>query len=234
MKVTSDASRFGRPLRDFFSDGVAEQAVDWLRAYYSDRLERPDGRSDWRYSGSQFERLADRAHPDEFTADDLIAVSMLGVTVPAHAAIWILGDGRSRLRELLHEIGVDRPITDARVTDETLSDDSAAGLLWRELRALPDVGRVITSKLMAAKRPALIPVIDQHVERLLEAPKAGFWVPMRHAMVEDGHLVEAVLTAADIGPSVTPLRAADVVVWLHAHGRQWLPSHLLAAAGPDG
>src|SRR5689334_7005081 len=63
------------------------------------------------FTGRMFERLAGGGdHPsrcDVFDATDLVAVTMLSVSVPAEAAIWILGDGADQLSALLRDIPAD-------------------------------------------------------------------------------------------------------------------------------
>jgi hypothetical protein len=82
------------------------------------------------------------------------------------------------------------------------------------------MGRTTTSKLMARKRPRLIPIFDTVVARELGLNGAvGYWRGMREGLAsQDGarhawlkHLGEA----AGVGPTVTPLRVLDVVVWMH-------------------
>jgi len=41
---------------------------------------------------------------------------------------------------------------------------------------------VNASKLMARKRPRLIPVMDKHVIAALQAPKSKYWTTMRDAL----------------------------------------------------
>lgn len=206
-----------RSIRWYFEDGNRDWAIEALRTYCHGRS---DG--DWLYSGAWFDRLAARTEPDSITARDLVAVTMLGVTVPARAAVRLLETERDDFSRLLREIGPDRPIWEA--DEAEFVEGSPADELWHRLDNLRDIGPVIAGKLMAAKRPSLIPVYDQHVHAALGWPTGQFWMTMRESMVE-GHeaAAEAVKMA---GAEVTALRAADIVVWMHQHGWTWAEGRL--------
>lgn len=72
-------------------DGLT--ARSHVAGYYSP-AKKANGRTGWTFSGSQFERLADHEHPNVFTSADVVALTMLSVSIPAHVTIWLLGDGR--------------------------------------------------------------------------------------------------------------------------------------------
>jgi hypothetical protein len=56
------------------------------------------------YTGSRFDTLADAEHPNRITERDILAVSMLGVDVPAETTIWLLEDGAQPVSTLLTDI----------------------------------------------------------------------------------------------------------------------------------
>ncbi|HSH59276.1 MAG TPA: DUF6308 family protein [Acidimicrobiales bacterium] len=126
-----------------------------LRAYF-----REDHRG---YTGSWFERIVDSDHPNRITPRDVAAVATLSVKVPAHVTIWLLGDGAERVRALREQIPVDQAIWDV---DADLGPDGPAEELWQALRKATWAGHskrmgfTKTSKLLAAKRPHLIPIYD--------------------------------------------------------------------------
>lgn len=64
-----------------------------------------------RFTGSLFEVFAD-SDPYTITASDLVAVSMLSVTIPAPTAAWLLGEGRPLVSSLLRQIPVDAHLGD--------------------------------------------------------------------------------------------------------------------------
>lgn len=203
MRASDDD--FKRSVLRYFEGDCAEWAVSALHAY----CRGTDGAGQPLYTGQCFERFADRHRPDTFTTSDMVAVSMLSVNIPPRAAIRLV-DGHEA-DTLLAAIGPDRPIWESE-----LGDDDAADELWRALTDLEDVGPVTAGKLMAAKRPQLVPIYDQHVNAALRPPRRRFWRAMRRSMEEGHGAVSEVLAASDVG--VTPLRAVDIVVWMHQHG----------------
>src|ERR1700722_15338300 len=80
-----------------------EFAVEQLKTYFESGT----------YAGGQFERFAgggDRPETaNKFTADDIVAVSFLGESIPGLAALQMIDDGYGELTELLAElpVGVD-------------------------------------------------------------------------------------------------------------------------------
>ncbi|HLK60790.1 MAG TPA: DUF6308 family protein [Chthonomonadaceae bacterium] len=60
-------------------------------------------------TGSKFELVADNREPYKFTAQDIVAVSMLGVNIPAPVSLWLLyGEGSRETSELLRQVPTDR------------------------------------------------------------------------------------------------------------------------------
>ena len=211
---------FRRPVLRYFEDPNRTWAIEALRTYCEGRTKE----GGWLYSGGWFDRLADRSQPDSFTTRDLVAVTMLSVTVPPHAAIRILETERKDFSRCLTAVGPDRPLWEA--DEAELAAGSPADDLWQRLKGLHDVGPVIAGKLMASKRPNLIPLYDQHVYAALGWPRGQFWEAMRTSMV-DAH--EAVVeVVAEAGVAVTAVRAVDIVVWMHQHGWVWAGGELNA------
>jgi len=172
------------------------------------------------YSGAMFERFASGGDAAEvantFTAADLVAVSLLSVDVPGPAALRILGTRAAELNALLGEIPTDRELRDA--TDAEIGAGSPADDLWTAVRE-SGVGRVTTSKLLARKRPKLLPVIDTVVKEVLGHPsKASFWLTLRAALNADNGRLHDLLVAArseaGLSDEVSAIRCFDVVVWM--------------------
>lgn len=191
------------------SEDVAEAL---LREYFG-----PEG-TRTAYSGAHFETLGgrwDELPPDEITASDLLAVSTLSVDVPASATIRILGPEVATISRLLRSIPADTDLPDA---PDNLVDGGAAADLWALLRAMPGMGPTTTSKLLARKRPRLVPIYDSVVATVFGARNSGgYWRAMRDLVHTDGiwQRAEQLRTRAAIDPVVTPLRVIDVVVWMH-------------------
>lgn len=191
-----------------------DAAVAVLRAYYDPSLESKDA-----FTGAAFDvwdstgRGPD-AHPNRFTADDLLAVTCLSVHVPPRAAHQLLVTRGTEFEELLGAVGEDR---DLAGEDAPLTPASAAWRLEDRLRALPGVGRTTASKLLARKRPRLVPIYDSVVADVLTVRRAH-WEPLRLALRADGAALHQRLTglaaAAQLPPRVSALRVLDVLAWM--------------------
>ncbi|MFE0458574.1 DUF6308 family protein [Kitasatospora sp. NPDC058965] len=192
------------------------RAVDDLRRYFG--MGTAPGVQP--FTGSRFEHLGgggDRPHvADRVTAEDLVAVQTLSVTVPAPVALDILeGSLGTELSRLLREIptGIDM----ADVDPSLLGPGSPADQAWHLLCGQHEVGRVIAGKLLARKRPRLLPVYDRVVRCAVGRP-SSFWLSLHAALREDGGALHDTLTglrrAAGLPESVSALRVCDVIVWM--------------------
>lgn len=182
------------------------------------------------YSGRFFERLdggGDRPEVcDRFTAADLVAVQMLSVDVAPEISIAILhGELGRTLNQHLHDIPADVALGDPDALDH-LADDTPADRAWRLLEHESGAGYVTAGKLLARKRPHLIPVYDSVVKCALEEPRHP-WVWL-HAVLADprtdirNRLADLRATCR-VPVEVGELRVLDVVVWnghRSHHGRK--------------
>ncbi len=144
-----------------------DEAVELLTRYYAvTAAGRPA------YSGSQFEAMAAlNSDPNSIGPADFTAALMLSVNIPAQAAIRLLSRDANEITALLHHIPVDVDIITIDPND--LVRGGPASLLWQLLRRGNDgLGRTRTSKLIAAKRPRLIPIWDSFVEQATD------WTPL--------------------------------------------------------
>lgn len=199
-------------------------AAGLVRAYFAD--DPATGRP--RYSGSYFERLGGGGDRPEvayqLTAEDLLAVSMLSVSVVRYYALHVLDYRGREISGLLARIPL----------GVTLADDEAGGLvaeggpawdLWhllRHVRPRPrdrnTLGPVAAGKLLARKRPQLIPVYDSHVKKVLQrrSNDQSWWRDLRCQLRKDPALVrelEAVRTRAEAG-HLSLLRTFDIMCWM--------------------
>jgi hypothetical protein len=205
----SDAGhgRFADALRALFaperSESIRELTADYWRTH----------------TGSKFEELSD-GPPDMITERDLIAVSMLGVHVPAGFAIWVLSDpGRSEVSGLLRDVPTDVDIWDR---PDLVSPDAALWRLWDVLSTgcwpepVPanDMGPTTISKLLATKRPRLVPITDSVVTALLP-PVESHWLAFADALSDADlrGLVDAASPQPEGRPAVALLRRLDVALW---------------------
>ncbi|MDX3282386.1 DUF6308 family protein [Streptomyces scabiei] len=138
---------------------ASDQAVEQLRWYFG--IGQPPGAAS--FTGRRFEHLAGGGDRPEaanaVTADDLIAVQTLSVTIPAEAALDLL-EGRlgAQLSDLLYEIPNRVDMAEADAAD--LAPGSPTDAAWRLLTDQPGIGWVTAGKLLARKRPRFLPVYD--------------------------------------------------------------------------
>ncbi|MFE3293349.1 DUF6308 family protein [Rhodococcus sp. NPDC059234] len=206
--------RLPRVLRD----GDDDRAVDVLQEYFT----RPVTKTGHLRTGARWDswdpsgrRVAD---VDTFTADDLVAVTLLSVQVPAQGAFVLLGDKRPALDRRLEEVGPDRDLVDEA---EPMTPESPAWRLETELREIHGIGRTIASKLIARKRPRLYPIYDDVVGRQL-GTKAAHLEPMRYSLRhrngELHHRLVDLRQRAELAESVPAVRVLDVLAWMQGKG----------------
>jgi hypothetical protein len=205
------------PLWFFESDRRAE-AVEALRAYF----DPVSG-----LTGAWFEQLADQDHPNNVTAKDLVAVTTLAVDIPARKSIWILGEGAGQVSELLAQIPAGQAIWD---DNADLEPDGPAWTLWKLIEsresACPTgyggMGVTKISKLLAAKRPNLVPIQDSHVDlALFSRPIDNYWEPWQRLYrsekgTELRETAHSVREEAGVGELLGALRIIDIVIWTWA------------------
>lgn len=173
-----------------------------------------------RFSGSWFERLGGRGDAGEtantFTAADLVAVTTLSVQVPGWAAVELLDRRANEFNAALARLPIDVALHEA--TDELLDDVYAT---QRLVDTLDGIGHVTRSKLLARKRPHLIPIRDQHVLTALTGTDHGdFTQPLRDTLTGDPELVDRLDELRRVAgrPDLALIRIIDIVVWMITHG----------------
>ena len=179
------------------------------------------------FTGSSFETFIGN-DLDNFTAEDIVAVSMLSVKIPPSASRWILKTGREDLSELLSKIEPDLPIGHP---DANLTEGRDAWNLRKMLILLWGVGPTTASKLLAAKRPFLFPIYDKHVARALRLSPDDYWQHWQKFMQsEDGNKAAKMVgqLAKDLDkPLLSPLRLFDIVIWMQQHGHTFITQKLV-------
>ncbi|WP_071288957.1 DUF6308 family protein [Mycolicibacterium llatzerense] len=171
------------------------------------------------YSGAQFEAMA-ALNPDPHAIGpaDFTAVTMLSVTVPAPAAIRLLGRDADEITDLLQQIPTDTDLVDIDAGE--LTTGSAVSRLWDVLRRGRDgLGRTKTSKLIAAKRPRLIPIWDSFVEQATGLDTTDYWRQFQRVLTVDDRSIWNWLTelrahAPNVPANVSNLRILDVILWM--------------------
>jgi hypothetical protein len=210
----ADYSEWRQSWPEFVVGTRGDAAVDLLQRYYA----VGDGGNP-RYTGAWFERLAAlNDDPNTIAPADFAAVSMLSVKVPPRAAIRLLGPDSASISELLSQIDDSIDIVD--VQPEVLCADSPAGELWSVLRSGRDgLGPTTTSKLLAAKRPRLVPIWDTFVERATGLDTVDYWAKFRSVLNADDRRIWKWLgnirsQVSNVPKSVTELRILDVLLWM--------------------
>lgn len=172
------------------------------------------------YTGRLFEQFGgggDREGcANAFNADDLVAVESLSVQVPPEAAYALLHSSvGEELGGLLSQVptNVDLGSPEAHAH---LGEGSAAYRAWTLLEAQPGIGWVTAGKLLARKRPRLLPVYDKVVRCVLGEPK-GVWLALDGALA-DSEVQKQVATLRPGAPEgVSALRVVDVALWMRHH-----------------
>ncbi|MDJ0345162.1 DUF6308 family protein [Streptomyces sp. H10-C2] len=191
-----------------------------LQRYFG--ISRPPG--DLPFTGSRFEHLAgggDRPEiADTVTAEDLIAVQTLSVRIPEQFVLDILeGHLGSQMSALLRSIPIDMDMAEADAAH--LRARSPADLAWHLLGKQRGIAWVKAGKILARKRPRLLPVYDTVVRCTLGRPR-GFWLALHAALRDDdARLHRELLTlrqAAGLPETVSALRVCDVVLWMQHRG----------------
>lgn len=192
------------PLADAIRAAVAPPANELLAAYYD-----PQGP----FAGATFDMLPNN-DPDSFTPEDIVAASLLDVRFTPLA-----------VRALLDPAGEPAIKLSAIRSDVQLWDEDAEEALgeandaWRVLRKVDGVGPTRASKLLARKRPGLIPIVDSVIRNALPSLEPDSWEAFRTAL-RSGDLRNEVLAARpENAPNdTTILRLIDVAVWMRCSG----------------
>jgi hypothetical protein len=200
-----------------------DRAVRLVEAYFAD--DPATGRA--RYSGAYFERLGGGGDRPEtayqFTAEDLLAVSMLGMRVDGYHALHVLEYQARELNGLLARVPPDIALADPEA-EGLIAGDGPAQALWQaihDIKPRPDdkqIGAIASGKLLARKRPHLIPVFDGRVRLVLSRPKpdSSWWRDLRCQLISDHDLVgELESVRARAGAShLSLLRTFDIMCWM--------------------
>ena len=193
-------------LRKFLGD----EAVGLVKTYFSPK-----------YTGNWFHQFGGGGDAESvanhFTGDDVVAVSLLDVNIPGSAALELLVHRADRLNGLLADVPRDLDLHAATV--DQIGPGSAADRLWSALVEIPEVGWVTAGKLMARKRPRLIPIYDSVVKAALNPGSRNYWIALRNEL-QDKKLRDdlgAIRSKAGVDSKIPIIRVLDVCVWM----RNW-------------
>lgn len=193
------------------ASGDDDSAVDVVREYFYEALVKT-GRIRSGALWDEWDSTSTRQRDvDIFTADDLVAVTLLSVSVDPDGAQVLLRERHAEFTELLREIGPDRDLVDE--ADE-ITPESPAWRLETALWTVPSIGRTIASKLIARKRPRLYPVYDRVVGEVL-GTRTAHLEPIRQALRANDrelhHRLVTVRERAALPATVPAIRILDVL-----------------------
>jgi hypothetical protein len=201
------------------------RSVPDLRFYFN--IDSPDDPLE--YTGARFDTFDGGGSrdgvSDTITPSDLLAVACLDVTVPTSVGLDLVEGPLGRaLGKHLQEIPTNVALGEAGASTY-VKDYSHASEAWWLLREEAGVGWVIAGKVLARKRPQLVPVWDNVVKCAFGRPRdAWVWLDGR---LQDRRLrdeLDQLHKAAQLPELVSRLRVLDVVMWMrHRRG------HLRAA-----
>jgi hypothetical protein len=180
-----------------------------------------------RYSGAYFERLCgggdQKEVADQFTAEDLLAVTMLSVRIEKYHALYVLDYHADELNGLLAQIPQDIALQDPAARD-LIASGSPAQRLWGAICDIKPrtkdkrIGPVAAGKLLARKRPNLLPVYDSRIKLVLKRPRidSRWWHDLHCQFIHDQGLVQELRSVRDSAGAghMSLLRVFDVMCWM--------------------
>jgi hypothetical protein len=194
----------------------ATQSRTYLRRYF-----REDGPRSELFTGRRFERLAHDEEPrvcDRITPADVLALSLLSAKDQlAHFAIDVLEVRGEELSTQLAELPTELAMHDAPWS--IYAEGGPADRVWNILRACGGKNLwVYANKLLARKRPHLLPAYDHQIRTLLAAPRS-YWACLWTWLHDDADRAKAIRTLrAEVGgiEDISVLRCLDVMLWMTA------------------
>lgn len=214
---------------------VPDELIDpaYARRLLGEYLSRDE--DGYLYSGAAFDMYPDPllpSPPDVITDSDLVAITLLGIRLTGHHALAITRDRAGEIRRLLGSIPAHARIEDSHA-DRLVDRDGPAWELWTLLRDVKDrtnntaLGPVAAGKLLARKRPDLIPISDSRTARVFTRPDPAadknWWDDVRTAALDtcckaNGTTLWNYLASLRDTPGAAHLpilRVLDILAWMH-------------------
>ena len=170
------------------------------------------------FQGRNFEWFTCETDRSVFLPKDFLAISALSVDVPAETQRVLLEDIDAKFNQLL--VACEKYETEHRMS-KNMDWLWEIGTPFKRLDAavedLPGIGRVVCSKLLAAKFPHLIPIRDSRVEKLLGIKPTGLWWKPLHE-IHDA-VKPSLMNLSGIDSAASSLRALDVLLWMESSDR---------------
>lgn len=212
--------------------GKEEQLLRYLAEYTDPGL----------YTGAHFHELiyAGPSHPDRFDIADVTAPSLLSVTIHKTATQTLLRDQGFRAeleaylaREPDRDLG---QLTDAEM--KKLESDEGLNPAWAKIKSIDDVGRTRTAKLLARKRPRLIPIWDSVIRRVLGLKSTRtYWTTFHTALTADNRALDQRLGVlaekAGVSERYSRLRVLDILAWKYGRDEKNFKPDILTEQDPE-
>lgn len=224
-------------IHDVMQNISDDKARYYLKTYYGLLKPGADEVQKKPYAGAYFESL-DRDiwedSPNRITGSDLYALTTLQIRVPRDAGVEIITRERPNIESLLAKIP-NLSLEDLSPEDfeRYLGKKSPARNLWDLLcRNAPGnskwgIGSTTASKIMARKRPNLIPIQDSVVDDVIGRNKSDAWRLWWQSLTDHPSLVERAAKLRQVVqepgqsyPALSTLRTLDIVLWMFGKDQQ--------------
>jgi len=161
------------------------------------------------FAGRSFDRMGANS-PHEVTCDDLLAVSLLGISWDPRAVRQLLDDEAGLVKGVLALIGPDTVLWEAAAGELRAADE-----LWPVLCGLPGVHDGVASKLLARKRPCLAPITDSVIVAAVGTP-GSTWPTLRRSFQDAAFRdsIEELRQQCPGARDASLLRVFDVAIWM--------------------
>jgi hypothetical protein len=165
--------------------------------------------ADSSFAGHTFDELGNNP-PDQITSDDLLAVTLLDVPWSPPAVRALLGEEANHLNGLLEAVDSNTTLWDGNRGCQELTKASA---LWSAVVRLPGVGPTRAGKLLARKRPLLVPIVDSVVVSAV-GNSGRTWATLRYCFKQESFKRAVGLLRSQESGDASLLRIFDVAIWM--------------------
>lgn len=177
------------------------------------------------YTGAHFHELtvAGPSHPDRFDIADIASLALLSVTLNGKMAKQLTkrGEETSALEaKLSREPDRDLAGLSAEEIAHLEHPDNGLYQAWKQIGTIHGIGQTRTSKLLARKRPRLVPIWDSVISSVLGLPDTKhYWTAFHTALTMDGGKLDERLGTlaqkAGVAERYSRIRVLDILAWMH-------------------
>jgi hypothetical protein len=162
-----------------------------------------------RFAATSFDDIRPNER-DSFSEADFLAVGFLDTPIRAFSYRTLVAKQKA-LEALLRRIPDQK-----KLWELDQSDWDAANELSNEFRAVDGIGPTRASKLLARKRPHLIPIWDSRVSAFFEWKTKDFWWPLSLALKDDARRerIERIRPPTAPPEIISTIRLLDVAIWM--------------------